>query len=228
MTGWASVRVKASVTFSSRSFWNCASELLTTSVSWVRAVSVSLADSRARAMPTRASTSSGSRTSAARNSRSAAPGRRCSNRDQAFASVFRASGASGTGAVAASSPTRWHFLYFLPEPHGQTSFRPVAARRARAASTPSPLAPASAFASALVLVAWLPASFAALLLPLPSFAMEGAFLLSGEHRRKLSLGVHGANDVAAAHQLAVHVQLGEGGPARIFLQSFAQLAVGQD
>ena len=101
-------------------------------------------------MPTRASSRSGFSSSAARNSRSAAPGRRCSNSRQAAARSSWGSGAVAGGTAAASSSRRWHFLYFLPDPQGQGSLRPAAPRRARAASRRFPssslLSPAASFA----------------------------------------------------------------------------------
>src|SRR6185369_15325937 len=47
-----------------------------------------------------------------------------------------------------------------------------------------------------------------------------------EQRGQLALRVHLADDVAAAHQLPVDIELGIGRPARVLLQPLAQLLVG--
>src|SRR5688500_13029232 len=84
--------------------------------------------------PTRASGRSGLSCRALRNSFSAAPGRRCSNNRQPPAISSCGSGGPAGGEASASSSCRWHFLYFLPEPHAHGSLRPVCARRSLAVS----------------------------------------------------------------------------------------------
>src|ERR1700690_875055 len=134
MYGCTSGWLKASLVAAARSATALASPAASTVPSSSLAPSGLPAARRAMPIPTRASARSGATTRAARNSLSAAPGRRCSKSRHPLVSSSCASGVAGGGAAARSSATRWHFLYFLPEPQGQESLRPVAARRARASS----------------------------------------------------------------------------------------------
>ena len=84
-----------------RSFFSLASPAAITADSSSFAPSALPADRRAMPMPTCASCRLASTASAARNSFSAAPGRRCSNSRQPFVSSSLASGASGGAIVAA-------------------------------------------------------------------------------------------------------------------------------
>src|ERR1019366_1900377 len=130
----ASRRLKASFALDWRSSAATDSDTRLTSPNSLRAPSLSPDCRRASPIPANASAQSGLSASAARNSFSAAPGRRCSKSRQPVARSWSGSGAVGGAMVALSSSTRWHFLYFLPEPQGHGSFRPVCAKRTRALS----------------------------------------------------------------------------------------------
>src|SRR5450432_48013 len=184
MNGCASGLLKASLTPSARIFSASAWPAARTTVSSSFAPSEFPAARRAIPMPTCASVSLASISSAARNSFSAAPGRRCSNRRQPSVRCSCASGAATGGAEACSSAARWHFLYFFPEPQGQASLRPVAASRAGASFGSSVLLEASALIADLVPVlvaALVPVLVAALLvclaviLGLPSLLGTGPY-----------------------------------------------------